>query len=147
MKTEKGIFSSSAAKTKFTCSGHLISSRFNKAGPVRHSRGIERYLIGATLYFPITNAKSAEDSFVNVDRPLRTSCPQMRQQTHEVRFYPSLYRDLSQPKLEVVFSISGNRFFTRFHFADPILSIFSPDAFKKLSHVNTERGKQSDWFE
>ena len=63
------------------------------------SRSIERCLIGATLHFPMTKTKSAEFSFcerfwfvpvVNVDRPLHTSCLQMRQQTHEVRFYPSL---------------------------------------------------------
>ena len=45
---------------------------------------------------------------VNVDRPLHTSRLQVRQQKHEVRFYPSLwwstfYRCLFQPLLEVVF--------------------------------------------
>ena len=49
---------------------------------------------------------------VNLDRPLHTSGLQMRQQTHEVRFYPSLcwsifYRCLCKLQLEVVSSISG----------------------------------------
>ena len=50
--------------------------------------------------------------FVNVGGPLHTSSLQMRQQIHEVRFYPSIcwdifYRCLFQSQLEVVVSISG----------------------------------------
>ena len=62
--------------------------------------------------FSDDNAKSAEFFLVvKVDRLLRTSCLQMRQQTHEVWFYPSLcwsafYRCLFQLHLEVVVSIS-----------------------------------------
>ena len=33
MKTDEGIFSSSDAKIRFTCSGHSFSGRFNQAGP------------------------------------------------------------------------------------------------------------------
>ena len=37
MKTNEGIFPSSDAKIRFTCSGHSLSGRFNQAGPVSHS--------------------------------------------------------------------------------------------------------------
>ena len=36
-------------------------------------------------------------------------------------------------------------FFARLHFVVTKLSILSPDAFQKSSHVNTEQSKQSDW--
>ena len=37
MKVDVGMFSSSAAKTRLTCSGHWLSGCFNQAGPVSHS--------------------------------------------------------------------------------------------------------------
>ena len=86
---------------------------------------------------------------VNVDRPLHTSCLQMRPQTHEVRFYPSLcwstfYRCLFQPLFEVVLSSQEFFVFTRLQFVVPMLSILSPDALQKSSHMNTERRKQTE---
>ena len=60
MKTGEVIFSSSEAKIRFTCSGHLLSGRLNRAGPVSHSlllsssMLIALVLMSAGLLIPLT---------------------------------------------------------------------------------------------
>ena len=109
---------------------------------------IERCLISAPRHFPMANAKSAKHFLVvNVDRPLHTSCLRMRQQTHEVRFCPSLLKYLLAMLVAATIGSFCFLFFARLHFALRMLSILSPNAFQKPSHENTEHSKQSDRVE
>ena len=60
MKIDEGIFSSSDAKIKFTCSGHSLSGRFKKADPASYSillsssRLIALVPLSAGLLIPLT---------------------------------------------------------------------------------------------
>ena len=106
MKTDEGIFSSSEANIRFTCSGHSLSGRFNQAGPVSHSLLLSSSMLialvprSAGLMIPLTMKDAPSVPFcifqlqmlsqlgifsaVKVDSVLHTTCLQMRQQKHEV---------------------------------------------------------------
>ena len=92
---------------------------------------------------------------VNVDRPLLDiSCIQMRHVFKHMKFgfTPRRFEVFS---ILACFNYNWKLFFPPqnfycfiwFHFIVLILSILSPDAFQKLSQVNTERTDPADWVE